>query len=70
MTSYHKPSEEQARRIERMRLHGEQFIAGILRLAPANADRTTAVRLARQALQNAVAAIVVPDVPVPGGPRA
>lgn len=69
VTSYHKPSEDQARRIERMRLVGEQFIAGILRLAPSNADRSTAVRLARQALQNAVAAIVVPDVPMPGGSR-
>jgi hypothetical protein len=61
-TSLHHPRYEgQSMAMDSLRPLARNLIEGILRLCPSNADRSAAVRKAREALQAAIASIVVPQ---------
>lgn len=56
---YHQPDEEQAAMLGSMRRATTDFITTILSCCPPSADRTAAVRKAREAMMTANASIVL-----------
>lgn len=59
MFSYHKPSEAQTQAIQNIRAAALRFGQVILRNTPPCADQTVAIRVVREAMMWANAAIVV-----------
>lgn len=64
--SYHKPFGDQAQRYEVIRATAKAFAEVILRVTPRSADQSAAIRLLREAVMTANAAIAVNEKePVP-----
>jgi len=62
IVTYHQPNQEGIEKITRIRQATEDLIAAIMENCPASADRSAAVRKAREAMMTANASIVVPMV--------
>lgn len=60
LTKYHVANPDQIERMARCRAATEDLIMAIVRNCPANADRSAAIRKARECLMTANAAIVLP----------
>lgn len=61
VVKYHKPSQLDLDAISNVRAATAELIAVIATRCPRGADRTAAIRKAREAMMTANAAIVVPD---------
>ena len=59
VVSYHSPSQDQIDKIASIRLAAEVFITAILENTPGCADQAASVRLARESMMTANAAIVL-----------
>lgn len=64
--TYHPPLTGQGDLYTELRAAGKAFAEAIVRLAPSGADQTAAVRLVREAVFTANAAIVCDEQPVGG----
>lgn len=56
---YHKPSDEQTKRIQDIRLGAKLFVMSIFQNCPNGADRTCAVRKVHEAMMTANKSIVL-----------
>lgn len=64
--TYHPPLGGQPERYEQLRAAGRKMAETIVRLTPASADQTDAVRKVREAVMTANAAIACDNTPRPG----
>ncbi len=62
LVSYHKPDQAGVDAISNIRFFTAQLIVAIMKNCPQNADRSAAIRKAREAMMTANASIVVPQV--------
>lgn len=62
IVSHHAPDEEQIKKMVNVRESAKYLILTIMRNCPPSADRSAAVRKAREAMMTANASIVVPAV--------
>lgn len=62
LTQHYTPDPVQIAKIMRIRAAAAGFIAEIIRVCPKSADRSAAVRHARDAMMTANAAVVVPHI--------
>lgn len=62
LVSYHKPDDEAVAKIGRLRAAVQSLILELLECCPPGADRSAAIRKARECLMTGNAAIVVPPV--------
>lgn len=60
--SYHSPTNPQIEKYQELRSAAKDFARTIMRLAPASADRTVALRCVREAVMNANASIALNGV--------
>lgn len=65
LTTYHKPMVGELAAIAAIREAAQDFLVAIVIRCPPGPDRSAAIRLVREAMMTANAAIVVPDVKVP-----
>ncbi len=61
MVGYHQPTPQQVDKITNIRIATETLIIAIAQNCPECADRSAAIRKAREAMMTANAAIVVPQ---------
>lgn len=62
VVSYHSPNPDEVAQIGRVREATANLILTIVKNCPASADRSAAIRKAREAMMTANASIVVPQV--------
>lgn len=62
LVSYHKPDEAGVAAINAVRLATANLILAIVKSCPPSADRSAAIRKAREAMMSANASIVVPQI--------
>lgn len=62
VVSYHKPDQAGVDAISNIRYFTAQLIVAIVKNCPNNADRSAAIRKAREAMMSANASIVVPSL--------
>lgn len=68
--TYHAPQGDQAERYGKLRAAGKAFAEEIVKLTPPSADQSAAIRLVREAVFTANAAIACSDQgPAAGAPR-